>query len=85
MDLNSLISKAKDFARKNPDKVRQGVDKAETIVNEKTGGKFADQIHKGGDAVEGQLGVPGQATTNTPAQQPTGDQPQGQQPTTPQN
>lgn len=65
MDFNSLINKAKDFARKNPDKVRQGLDRAENMANERTGGKYADQIKKGGDAVETQLGVPDPASQQT--------------------
>lgn len=65
MDLKSIIAKAKGFASKNPDKVRQGIDKAEAVVNEKTGNKYADQVKKGADAVEDQLGV-NDTPNNTP-------------------
>lgn len=58
MDLNSIVQQAKDFAGKNPDKVREGIDKVEAMVNEKTGNNYADQVKHGADAVEGQLGVP---------------------------
>jgi hypothetical protein len=67
MDFNKIIAKAKEFAGKNPDKVRQGIDKAEAVVNQKTGGKYSDQIKKGADAVEGQLGI-------DPQVQPSGQQ-----------
>lgn len=87
MDLNKIIAKAKEFAGKNPDKVRDGIDKAEAVVNEKTGGKYSDQIKKGADAVEDQLGVDQQAqpqghgqqtpqAPETPQAPKTGDAPQ---------
>ena len=43
------------------DKVRDGVDKVEELVNRKTGGKYADQVAKGAVAAENALGVPGEA------------------------
>lgn len=65
MDFKSIIAKAKDFAGKNPDKVRGGIDKAESVINEKTGNKYADKVKQGGDALEDQLGVPDQGDPNT--------------------
>ncbi|SEW30601.1 MT0933-like antitoxin protein [Austwickia chelonae] len=61
MDFSSLVNKAKGFAQDNPDKVRAGLDKVEDVVNERTGGKYADQVAKGAGAVENALGVPGRA------------------------
>ncbi|MCA0438773.1 MAG: antitoxin [Actinobacteria bacterium] len=61
VDVKGLIDKAKAFARSNPDKVRDGVDKVEELVNRKTGGKYADQVAKGAAAAENALGVPGEA------------------------
>lgn len=58
VDFGSLIGKAKDFASKNPDKVKQGAAKLEQIVDEKTGGKYNSQIHQGVEKAEEQLGVP---------------------------
>ena len=59
----SLIDKAKDFIDKNPDKVRQGIEKAGDVIDARTGGKYADKIDRvqeeaakrlgGGDAREG--------------------------------
>ncbi|MFC3850663.1 antitoxin [Corynebacterium hansenii] len=42
----SLIDKAKDFIDKNPDKVRQGIEKAGDVIDERTGGKYADKIDR---------------------------------------
>lgn len=58
VDFNELVNKAKDFASKNPDKVREGITKAEGLISAQTGGKFDSQIHSAGDQVEKQLGVP---------------------------
>ncbi len=61
VDFGGLMKKAKDLAGKNPEKVRAGLDKVETVVNDRTGGKYADQVAKGAGAVENALGVPGEA------------------------
>ncbi|MEP7368225.1 MAG: antitoxin [Dermatophilaceae bacterium] len=58
MDFNELLDDAKKLAGQHPDQAEAVLDKAEGILDERTGGKFADQIKKGGDAVEGQLGLP---------------------------
>ena len=36
--------------------VEQGIDKAGNAVDDKTGGKFSDQIDKGQDALKDKLG-----------------------------
>ena len=62
-----LFDKAKDAisdhhddlkkqASQHSDQVEQGSDKAGTAVNDKTGGKFSDQIDKGQDALKDKLG-----------------------------
>lgn len=56
-DFKALINKAKDLAGKHPDQVSKGVDKGEEFAENKTGNKYDSQIQKGGDMVEGQLGV----------------------------
>ena len=58
MDFNEHRDEAKKLAGQHPDHAKTVLDKAEGILDERTGGKFADQIKKGGDAVEGQLGLP---------------------------
>lgn len=61
MDFKGLVDKAKDLARQNPDKVRAGMGKVQDVVNQRTGGKYADQIAKGAAAAQNALGVPGEA------------------------
>ena len=70
MNFTSIIAKAKNYAAKNPDKVRDGIDKAEAAVNAKTGNKYAGKVRQGADALEDQLGVP-----DAPAQPRGGEQP----------
>ena len=50
-----IFDKAKDVASQNADAVRQGVDKAGDFVDERTGGKFADQVDQGQEFVKNQL------------------------------
>ena len=58
MGLEDLTNKAKDAV--NSDKGEefsdQGLDKATDFANDKTGGKFEDQINQGRDGVDGKLG-----------------------------
>ena len=56
-DFKALINKAKDLAGKHPDQVSKGVDKGEDMAQKKLGDEHESQIKKGGDAVEGALGV----------------------------
>lgn len=42
----SLIDKAKQFLDDNPDKVRQGIEKVGDVIDDKTGGKYADKIDR---------------------------------------
>ncbi len=58
MDFNEILDEAKKLAGEHPDQAKSALDKAEGLLDERTGGKFADQIKKGGDALEGQLGLP---------------------------
>ncbi|MBB4689851.1 MULTISPECIES: antitoxin [Actinomycetes] len=58
MDFNEILDEAKKLAGEHPEQAKAALDKAEGILDERTGGKFADQIKKGGDAVGGQLGLP---------------------------
>lgn len=58
MDFNEIVDEAKKLADDHPEQAKAALDKAEEILDERTGGKFTDQIHQGGDALEGQLGLP---------------------------
>ncbi|APT91537.1 hypothetical protein CSPHI_11825 [Corynebacterium sphenisci DSM 44792] len=51
-----FLDKAKQFASENPDKVKQGLDKAADAVNERTGGKYADKIDKATEVASDKLG-----------------------------
>ena len=56
--MSDWIQKAKDFIKGNPEQAGQGLDKAEEIINERTGGKYADQLDQGTDKVREGLGLP---------------------------
>ena len=53
-----LLDKMKDLAGEHADKVEGTIDKVAEVVNEKTGGKYADHIDKGAEAARGLVGDP---------------------------
>ena len=57
MGVGDFVDKAKDLAAENEDAVKEGIDKAADIADDKTGGKYTDQIDDGAekakDFVEG--------------------------------
>lgn len=57
-----IFDKAKDLVAGNPDKANQIVDKAGDLVDDETGGKYAEHVDKGQDFVRDRLGG-GQAGT----------------------
>jgi hypothetical protein len=68
MSNEGIFDKVKDFLKGHPEQADQGLDRAGDLVNERTGGKYSDQIAKGDDMVRQQLGVPDeQAETTQPA------------------
>ena len=48
--MSDWIDKAKDFVKGHPDQAQQGLDKAEELINERTGGQYAEKIDQGTDA-----------------------------------
>ena len=54
-----LFDKAKEMAGQHADKVGNAIDKAAEVVDEKTGGKYADHIEKGAQAAKGFVGDEG--------------------------
>ncbi|GAA4140178.1 antitoxin [Actinomadura keratinilytica] len=42
----SIVDKVKSMLGQHSDKARQGVEKAGHKIDEKTGGKYSDQIHE---------------------------------------
>ncbi|MFX4272090.1 antitoxin [Propionibacteriaceae bacterium Y1685] len=55
--MSELFNKGKDLAGEHSEQVSQGIDKGQDFVNEKTGGKYEEQVTQGGDFIEGQLGT----------------------------
>ncbi len=64
------ISKVKNLALKNKDKIADGVTKATGTIDKKTGGKYADHLKKVDEAATkfgGTAPAPGSATTTSDA------------------
>ena len=54
--------KARDYARENPEKVSQALDRVESTVSSRTQGKYDAKLTKGSSALRKSLGL---ATTGT--------------------
>ncbi len=65
-----FLDKAKELAGQHADKVEGAIDKAADMVDDKTGGKYADQIDKGAEAARGFVGEDGQADPPVPPSAP---------------
>lgn len=50
--LKGLLGKGKEAASQNADKVHDAIDKAADVADDKTGGKYTEQIDKAADAVK---------------------------------
>jgi hypothetical protein len=59
-----IFDKAKGLLGQHGDKVEGAVDKVADMVDEKTGGKYADQIDKGAESAKGFVGDDGDTRTN---------------------
>ena len=70
-DAGRYLDKAKDYAKEHPDQARKAVERVEDLIDQRTGGRFKDLVDKGGDLVEGQLGVPQQTPDPTPDPSPS--------------
>ena len=79
-NFGAFLDKAKRIAGMHPDQVNKGVDQAERLADEKTGGKYESQVRAAGDRAEGYLGTQGQGA---PGQDPPGQNPPGQGPGNP--
>jgi hypothetical protein len=53
---DELKQTAEEMIRQHPDKVEQGIDKAEHLADERTGGKYTEQIGKGAEQLKRRLG-----------------------------
>ena len=67
MSNESFFDKVKDFIQGHPEQADQALDKGAEILDERTGGQYADQIAQGDDIARERLGVPeDQATVPVP-------------------
>lgn len=84
-DVTQAGQKAKDYAQEHPDQARSVIDKIEDAIDARTGGKFSGVIDKAGDFLEGKLGLPNNAGSQTsqPADpaEPTQSEPTQAEPT----
>ncbi|WP_377644116.1 antitoxin [Oryzobacter terrae] len=73
--------KARDYARENPDKVGQALDRVESTVSSRTHGKYDAKLGKGSSALRRSLGLTPTGTTHPavgttpPPPPPTGSTP----------
>ena len=58
-------TKAKEFARDNPDQASRTLDQVESFVSGKAGPKYADKVGKGGAALRSSLGLPASSSGGT--------------------
>lgn len=68
----AAVSKAKEYARENPAKASETIDKAESFMRSKAGPKYADKVGKGSSALRKGLGLSaGSTATATGSTTPT--------------
>ena len=66
-----LFDKVKDFVTGHPEQADQGLDKAEEVLDERTGGQHSEQIAQGEGMVRERLGMPdGETTVPEPGDPP---------------
>lgn len=53
MGIGDFVEKAKDLAADNADKVKDGIEQAGDIADEKTGAEYSDKIDQGEEAAKG--------------------------------
>lgn len=70
-----IFDKAKDMADANRDQADAIIDRASDMANERTGGKYADQVAQGKEFAKGQYAQGEQP----PADAPASDQPVGEE------
>jgi hypothetical protein len=72
--LDKLLRRGRDAATEHGDTITSGVDKATDVVDDKTGGKYAEHTQKADDAAERLVdkldGTPDAPETSPPATPP---------------
>lgn len=64
-NIDGIVGKIKQAAQQNPEKVRDGLAKVESLVDSKTGGKYREQMAKGSEMLTKTLGIPGRHGRST--------------------
>ena len=72
---DGFMDKIKDFVKGNPEQAGGAIDKVEDLVDERTGGKYSEQIDKGTDALREQLGLPPEQSIPVPGEPAPGPTP----------
>jgi hypothetical protein len=54
--LDKLLRRCKDVASEHGDEVSSGVDKATDVADDKSGGKYSEQLQQADDAVDRAVG-----------------------------
>jgi hypothetical protein len=52
MGFKDWFSRAKDVAADNQEAVKDGIDKTADVVDDKTGGRFGDQVDQGAETAK---------------------------------
>ena len=52
------LDKIKDYVKGNPQQADSAIEKVEDVIDQRTGGKYSEQVDKGGDVLRDQLGLP---------------------------
>lgn len=72
---DGFMDKIKDFVKGNPEQAGGAIDKVEDLVDERTGGKYSEQIDKGADTLREQLGLPPEQSIPVPGKPAPGPTP----------
>ena len=72
---DGFMDKIKDFVKGNPEQAGGAIDKVEDLVDERTGGKYSEQIDKGADTLRDQLGLPPEQSIPVPGKPAPGPTP----------
>lgn len=68
--MSDWIEKAKDFLRGHPDRVNEGLEKPEDVIDDHTGGAYSEQVDEAGESFQEQPGLAPDGATAEPAEHP---------------
>lgn len=77
MPIGDFINKAKSLVSGHPEQAKQAFDRVEQAINDKTGGKYADQVAKGESMLQDRLGMPHDQAGQSQTSSSSGDSMQG--------